>query len=357
MSQDLSVDALHAARTDVPARADSGAPATTAWREGVPLEARLAVLRQHGRFCQSFSAATQGGLQHFGDERGFIAYKKVWGTTMVLGDPVTSPRLADDLLDQFLAQHGDVAFWDASRRLANNLAKRGFRINELGYETRIDLATYTFEGQKKRNLRKSIRRVEQLGYTIRECPFRSLEINAIKAVSEAWRHEHPWGRREVCFLNRPVVFAEEPDVRWFFAFDPEGTLVGYCICDPIYKAGDVIGYSAASRQRPHLNLMIGHALKGHAIETFQREGKRWFQLGLSPFDGLVDKNFEFDWAVRRVLRWIYNSKSFNRYVYPLRGHSAHKKQFGGRTEHTYIAINRKPGFVRAIKLMRACNFI
>jgi lysylphosphatidylglycerol synthetase-like protein (DUF2156 family) len=357
VSQDLLADTPRGARIDVRARADGDAPAATGWREGVPLQARLAALRQHGRFCQSFSAAVQGGLQHFGDERGFIAYKKVWGTTMVLGDPVTSPRLADDLLDHFLAQHRDAAFWDASRTLANNLAKRGFRINEIGYETRIDLATYTFEGQSKRNLRKSIRRVEQLGYAIRECPVQSIDVEAIKAISEAWRHERPWGRREVCFLNRPVALTEEPDVRWFVAFDPDGKPVGYCVCDPIYKAGAVIGYSAASRQRPNLNLMLGHALKAHAMETFQREGKRWFHLGLSPFDGLTDKNFQSDWAVRRVLRWIYNSKLFNRYVYPLRGHSAHKKQFGGQTAHTYIAIRRKPGFVRAIKLLRACNFI
>ena len=80
---------------------------------------------------------------------------------MVLGEPVTAPRLVDDLLDHFLIQHRDVAFWDASRILANNLVKRGFRINELGDETRIDLATYNFEGQNKRNLRKSIRRVKQ----------------------------------------------------------------------------------------------------------------------------------------------------------------------------------------------------
>jgi lysylphosphatidylglycerol synthetase-like protein (DUF2156 family) len=275
---------------------------------------------------------------------------------MVLGDPVTAPRLVDDLLDHFLIQHRDVAFWDASRILANNLVKRGFRINELGYETRIDLATYNFEGQNKRNLRKSIRRVEQLGYTIRECSVHSLDIEAIKAVSEAWRHERPWGRREVCFLNRPALFEDEQDVRWFFAFDPDGKAVGYCVCDPIYKAGSVIGYSVASRQRPNSNVMIGHALKARATEVFQREGKRWLQLGLSPFDGLTDKNFKSDWAVRRVLRWIYNSKLFNRYVYPLRGHSAHKKQFGGQTEHTYIAINRKPGFIRVVKLLRACNF-
>ena len=40
--------------------------------------------------------------------------------------------------------------------------------------------------------------------------------------------------------------------------------------------------------------MIGHALKARATEVFQREGKRWLQLGLSPFDGLTDKNFKSD---------------------------------------------------------------
>jgi len=58
---------------------------------GVPLNIRIELLRQYGSFPQAYSATFQLGLEHFGDERGFIAYKRVWDTTLVLSDPI-APR-------------------------------------------------------------------------------------------------------------------------------------------------------------------------------------------------------------------------------------------------------------------------
>jgi lysylphosphatidylglycerol synthetase-like protein (DUF2156 family) len=74
------------------------------------LDIRMALLRQHGSFTQAYSATVQPDLLHFGDESGFIAYKKVWGTAMVLADPVAAPQSVDGLLDRFLQRHADVAF-------------------------------------------------------------------------------------------------------------------------------------------------------------------------------------------------------------------------------------------------------
>jgi lysylphosphatidylglycerol synthetase-like protein (DUF2156 family) len=174
-------------------------------------------------------------------------------------------------------------------------------------------------------------------------------------VTAAWWKGRPTKRR-VCFLNRPIPLTEEPDVRWFVAFDRAGSVAGYCVCDPIYRDGAVIGYSTASRQVTE-GLMIGHALKRHAAEVFQSEGKQWLSLGLSPVDGIDDRDFEYDWAIRRGLAYCFRSTLFNRFVYSLQGHAQHKRQFGGTTEQTYIAFNKGPGFVRMIKLLKACNII
>jgi lysylphosphatidylglycerol synthetase-like protein (DUF2156 family) len=347
----MSVKEATATRRGLPIRAGAAS-------DDLPFELRLTLLRQHGSFTQAYSAATQADLQHFGDEKGFIAYKNVWGTAMVLSDPVAPTQMVGDLIDRFLNENRDVAFWQISKPLALALAARGFRVNELGVETKLDLQSYTFDGQRKRNMRKAARRAAQQGFVIRECPLAALDIRRVQAISHAWRGMRTVRTREVTFLNRPVLFHAEPDVRWFFAFDRDGALAAFCVCDPIYENGAVIGYSAATRQLPDLNLMIGLALKRHAAETFQGEGRRWLTFGLSPAEGMGKlENLQRDWATRRIMRYCYNNWLFNRFIYPFQGHAAHKRQFDGTPEQTFLAFNIGVGVVRLIKLLRACNII
>jgi phosphatidylglycerol lysyltransferase len=323
----------------------------------LPLEIRSSLLRRHGSFSQAYSATFQPELEHFGDRTGFLAYKMVGGTAMVLSDPVAPPPLHSDLLSRFLAQYGDACFCQVSRRVADVLARLGFRVNEMGLETRLDLAHYDFNGQKKRNLRKAVNQMTRLGYVTRECRLSAIDAKELEALSAAWRRTRTIRRREVAFLNRPLVFAEEPDVRRFFTFDPDGRLAAFGFFDPVYENGEVVGYSISTRQRTDVDFMVGHALKRCAIETFQREGRKWVYLGLSPVDGIEDKDFEHNWLIRRALRFAYTNSLFNRFIYPLQGHAAHKRQFDGMVEQTYFAFNALPSLPRLFKMLRACNVI
>jgi lysylphosphatidylglycerol synthetase-like protein (DUF2156 family) len=324
----------------------------------VPADIRYALLRQHGTFSLAYSATFGPELKHFGDERGFIAYKTVWGTTMALGDPIAPQQNIADLIARFLREHRDVAFWQISRSLAGTLASLGFVVNELGRDTRLDLASYDFEGQRKRNLRKAVAQMTKLGFVTRECTLAELDLDEVKAISDAWRRRRTFRNTEVIFLNRPVVFAEEPDVRRFFSFDCDGRLAGFGFFDPIYEAGEVVGYSTCNtRHRHDVDGMIGHAIKRVAIEAFKREGRRWMYLGLSPAEQIDDEDFQFDWLVRRSLRFAYTSGLFNRFIYALRGHAVHKAQFAGTFERTYMAFNKRPGIVRLLKLFRTCRMI
>ena len=50
---------------------------------------RLPVLRLHGAFPLAYSATFQAGLEYFGGEDGFLAYKQAGSTALVLANPVT----------------------------------------------------------------------------------------------------------------------------------------------------------------------------------------------------------------------------------------------------------------------------
>jgi lysylphosphatidylglycerol synthetase-like protein (DUF2156 family) len=354
----IQLDAIGAA--DPVTRAKSGMRPTDQTSNdsaGVPLATRIALLQQHGTFTQAYSAALQPGLQHFGDERGFIAYKTVAGTALVLSDPVAPQAGRDELIRRFVRANPDACFWQISRPVASLLVPLGFKINELGPDTRIDLASYDFGGQQKKNLRKAAMTVAKLGYVIREGSLASVDKNELGNVSQAWRRTRTVRRREVSFLNRPLVFEEEADVRWFFTFGPDGKLVAFGSCDPIYEHGAVVGYSIATRRLPSAHPLVGHALKRYAIEVFQKEGKRWVFLGLSLGYGIRDEQFKSSRGVRRSLRVAYHSRFFNRFFYPLQGLALNKRQFGGVMEQTYYAFNQRPSITRVLKVLRACDII
>jgi phosphatidylglycerol lysyltransferase len=324
----------------------------------VPLDQRLALVRRHGRFSQAYSAAVQAGLEHFGDARGFIAFRRLGGTAMVLSDPVVSEEHRPALVAEFVDRHRDVCFCEVSRPVAVLLESMGFSINEMGLETRIDLAGYSFEGRKKRTLRRAVNRLDEQGFVIRECPMGDLDPADVALVSDRWRRTRALRYSSVRFLNRPIVLHDEPDVRKFFAFDPGGRLMAFEFFDPIFSHGAAIAYLDAFRRRlPETDPLVNYAILHRAIETFQREGRQWLSLGLSPMAEIDNQDFKKNWWVKRGFRFAYSSRLFNRFVYPLQGIAANKREFGGSAAQTYFALNTMPALPRLVKLMRVCGLI
>jgi len=324
----------------------------------VPVDDRGALLRRYGTFTQAYSATFQPGLAHFGDAHGFQAYRMVGRTAFALADPVTAPENRRDLIARFVAKFEDVCFVQVSRPTAEILAPLGFMINEMGTETRIDLATYGFEGRKQRTFRRATNRITANGYVTRECSAAQVGEPAIKAVSDRWRRTRPIKHREIAFLTRPIVHGDEVDVRKFFSFNQAGKLVAFGFFDPVYDDNRIVGYLDAFRRRlPEADPLINYAIARHAIETFRSEGRKWLFLGLSPFAEIEDKDFQKNWLVRRSFRFIYENSLYNRLFYSLKGPTAHKREYGGISEQTYFAINTLPALPRLIKALRACEII
>jgi lysylphosphatidylglycerol synthetase-like protein (DUF2156 family) len=324
----------------------------------VPLEMRMSLLRQHGSFPQAYSATCQADLSHFGDHRGFIAYKLVGRTAMVLADPIAPPDYRDDLVSAFVSEFKDVVFCQTSRWLAELLASWNFKINEFGLERRIDLATFTVTGKANTEWRNATNRMAAQGVVIRECPFGSIEPGAIDDLSARWRKSRTFKNRELGFIARPLVTSYEPDVRRFFAFDSTGTLVAIALYDPVYENGRVVAYVAQTkRYLPDFDPRINLAILRRAMETFRSEGATGLYLGLAPFAEMQDRDFNRDWLAKRAFTYVYRNKLFNRYVFAVQNHAYHKRKFGGVAEQTYFALNTAPSLPRIIKLMRVCRML
>jgi lysylphosphatidylglycerol synthetase-like protein (DUF2156 family) len=320
----------------------------------------MALFRQHGTGSQAYSATVQAELQHFGDERGFLAYKTVGRTALALSDPLAPRENIPDLISRFMQRYSDVGFWYVSRPVAHMLAERGFFVNAMGPDVWIDLTSYNFTGQKKKPLREAVNRMVKRGFVTREATLDEVGAEKVRALSEVWRQSRRIRSAEVSFLNRPLVIGEEPDVRRFFTFDRDGRLVAFGFFDPVYEGGKLIGYTSQhNRHLPEADVMVHFAIKRVAIEAFQKEGLKVLHLGLAPFAYVEFEEFGFHthWTTREYLKWCYKSWLFNRYFYACQGLEAHKKVFRGLMEQNFYCFNTLPSLPRLLKMARACKII
>ncbi|MFZ1679497.1 MAG: DUF2156 domain-containing protein [Rhizobiaceae bacterium] len=324
----------------------------------IAMEDRHALLRHHGDFALAYSVATQPELSRFGDSRGFIAYRMVGGTALVLADPLAPPADQDRLLDAFIAEKRDVCFWQASRGLAERLATRGFLVNDMGRETIVDMSTFDFAGPHRRSYRTAFNRLAARGASVREASATAFDPQALARISAGWRGTRTTKRRELQFLVRPVTLADEPGVRKFFAVDKHGNPEGLAFFDPVYADGQVIGYLSATRRwLPSADPLTAYAMVRTAIERFKAEGVPSLYLGLSPFDIGADRDFTNNWLARRVFRLAFTNGAINRLIYPFQTLAAHKASFGGTARPTYYAFNTLPSLPRILKLIRACRIV
>ncbi|MCB0418883.1 MAG: DUF2156 domain-containing protein [Bdellovibrionales bacterium] len=314
---------------------------------------RLEQLQMYGNQTLSF-ATLQDGLRYFDSDRGYIAYEKNLGVTMTLGDPVAPPEERLALLKEFLKQFPTAVFAHINADTARDLESLGFRISELGEDARLDLETYTFVGPKKAKLRQASRSVESKGFRILEMNESEVDMASVQQITEQWRQSQTISSREVRFLNRPIVYGDEIDVRKFYVVSEDGTPVSFVFFDPIYQGGEVIGYSPSIKRRG-FDSPTGaeEATVKYAIEQFQQEGRTVLRLGLSPLANLENNVFRTNWTINFAFDLI--RKYGDGRIYSFKGHDDFKHRYRGDPEKVYYASKPWWNARQLIALMRACR--
>lgn len=322
----------------------------------IPLKRRMELLAQHGDFSLAYSTAVQPCLSYFGDENGFIAYRQRWGFSFTLGDIIAPKERHDSLLDEFLTAHPGTTFCQASRSLAERLNERGFYINEMGTDSTLDLDQYDFAGKQKEWLRYAANWSNRRDFEIVEAGFDTIVPEVVEKVSEAWRKTRTVKRKEVRFLNRPIVMKDELDVRKFFYLSPEGEVLAFVFLDPVYREGEKVGYvTSIKRRHPEAPIYAEQAIMKFAIEKLKSEGVQELKLGLSPLAWIDDDEFKKSWITHRLFRHAFKAKWVNHYFYHLLGHADYKRRFRGREEKLYLASQRRFNPIRFVALISLCG--
>ncbi len=291
-------------------------------------------------------ATLQQGMEYFFDEAGYIAYTTVYHPVfarrtrrVVLADPVCSREDLPGLIKRFLVDHPYAAFVVISEQCAAVLRRMGFKANCLGYEVELPVSTYNTNGNwKELDLIKRARNeARREGISIKEVDIEAIDSNALRQVSQAWIKNKKVNDREIWVYARRPVFAHEPGVRKFVAWDRRGIPVGFSFYDPIYRGEAVVGYSAnIVRCDENRFGKLATAVHMVAIETFRGEGVEVLNLCLAPFAKLERGKFNDDPGTRFFLQF---SERYGNDIYNFKGLSFHKSKYRGTEKPVYFASN------------------
>ncbi|MBL8853075.1 MAG: DUF2156 domain-containing protein [Planctomycetaceae bacterium] len=322
-------------------------------RPATDADRRMAALRQHGDFTLAYNTAVQEGLEYFQTSDGYLAFRCFKGHVFVLGDPVASPAGMPELLRDFIRQYPKPTFAQISSATAAELERLGYYINEMGVDTVLDLSQYSFAGKSMERIRYAGNWLKKHGYTIEEADYTAASQQEARAVSEGWRAGMNCRKAEMRFLNRPICYHDELDVRKFFLRDSAGKLVAFFYFDPLYGAGKILGYATAIKRRlPEAPIYAEQGLMRAAVEKFQSEGLQRVHLGLSPMAGIENKSFRCNPFLHYSFRYAFSAWWVNRFFYNLQGHAQYKRHFKGREVPYHYASPVLFNDLRIYNLMR-----
>ncbi len=325
-----------------------------------PLNKRIIhrLLRDYGNFSLAYSTAVQPALEYFGDERGYIAYRRSLGTAFALGDPVCDVTERRRLISEFLERFPKSCFCQVSNPTAIVLSTMDFYINEMGIETHLDLRSYSLAGRQKEWLRYARNWTSRRGYEVRDLTMESFDERQVAYISESWRTTRTIKNREVGFINRPFVEFNETDVRKFFLFNQNGLPEAFVFFDPMYRLDSITGYVTTFKRRlPTTTAYAEPAIMATAIEQFKSEGKQVLNLGISPMFRIEDSVFKANRLLSIALKYYHRSWWVNRFFYRFKTHAKYKQRFRGNENKVYLATNAMFNDVRLFALMRLCGLL
>jgi lysylphosphatidylglycerol synthetase-like protein (DUF2156 family) len=351
--QDLSATKKPPTTTRLEVRRSDAAPPAVAPPAISELERRWGALRNHGDFTLAYNTAVQAGLEYFWSDDGYLAYQIFKGHVFVLGDPVAPLDKLAGLLRDFIQKFPKPTFVQISAATAAELERLGYYINEMGFDTVLDLPDYSFAGKAMERIRYAGNWLKKHEYTIAEENYTEASVQEAMAVSAGWRNGMNCRKAEMKFLNRPICFNDEQDVRKFFLRDPAGKLVAFFYFDPLYREGKIIGYATAIKRRlPEAPIYAEQGIMRAAVETFKSEGLQRVSLGLSPMAGIENHTFRCNPFLHYSFRYAFRAWWVNRFFYNLIGHAQYKRHFKGREVQYHYASPVLFNDLRIYNLMR-----
>ena len=157
-------------------------------------EYRTECLRKYGKNSLSFLTLNDSLSSFRGKWDGYIAYKEILKTVVVLGDPIVpneSLRQAvRDLKNEFSSKKFNICLVAGTENVIDVLQQEDFKGLYVGCEAVVDLNKFNISGNKNWCIRSSVNYAKRNDMTVDEylyAPKRDQRLeNEIKKISNEW---------------------------------------------------------------------------------------------------------------------------------------------------------------------------
>lgn len=219
-----------------------------------------------------------------------FAYRLENNFAIVLSDPVGSRQAVAAAFGGFeamCARRGwHPIYYAVTDNFRRRVSKQRLKNIQVGEDTIIDLAPLTFSGKSWQSIRSSLNRAAKDGIRMRAIKFCEAPVglrDQLRSIAAGWSSDK--SLPEMGFTLGTLQEAEDPEVRMHIAVDEAGTVHGMSSWLPVYKNGQVVGWTIDIMQRRlHKDTMPGvmEFLIAESATAFKQEGYQFISLSAAP---------------------------------------------------------------------------
>ncbi|WP_084106282.1 bifunctional lysylphosphatidylglycerol flippase/synthetase MprF [Demequina sp. NBRC 110056] len=244
------------------------------------------------------------GITHWVSEDGEAAwgFKLVGNTAVVLGDPAGGTDAvaahATEFAEHCRARGWREAYFAVSPGLREALAQQGLKAIQVAEDTVIHLPDLEFKGKAWQDVRSSLNRANREGVTMRAVQLaqapRGLK-DQLEAIEAQWAGDKSLPEME--FTLGGLDEAADPNVVMHIAVDEDGTVHGMTSWMPVYRDGDVVGWTIDIMKRRLDDGVMGGVMEFLIAQTaldFKEAGYEFISLSCAPlsYSGEVESSVE-----------------------------------------------------------------
>lgn len=292
-----------------------------------------AIVRRCGRTSSNLALLGDKRFLFSEDGAAFVMFGVEGNSWVAMGDPIGPEPSATaaawafrELCDE---QGAWPVFYEVGERNLGRYVEMGLVLVKLGEEAFVPLEHFGLEGGSRKDLRKTDRRLTELGYRFEIVPAAEVPAHmaTFRAISDAWLEEKRGGEKgfslgffdpdylshfDVALVSRdgePVAFANV----WRGAGGEELSV-------------DLMRFRPDAAHGVMEWLLIRLMLQGKA------EGYRWFNLGMAPLSGIESRDTSPLWNKLSALAYRHGGRLYN-----FEGLRRYKEKFEPEWRGAYLA--------------------
>lgn len=270
-----------------------------------------------------------------------LQIRTVADKVIVMGDPIGNEKYFNELLDKFINEVDDlgynIVFYEINKDITMKVHEYGFNFMKFGESANVDLNEFNLDGKKKKNLRKTINKIDREGYSfeVLNKPFDGKTIKRLQEISNVWLGEGKEKGFSLGFFDRDYLNAGDIAV----VRDPQNKIIAFANLCPIYYKNwatvDLMRYEDdVDGLMDYLFINIFSYLKENNIE--------YFDLGMAPLSnvGVMRHSFLQE-------KMVYMIFKLGDHFYSFEGLKAYKDKYASFWEERYLSYSRGSSLIFA----------